>query len=313
MRKKIYITFGGSSVERNDLQAVARQIASCLDDLGYSNSQLYAYDIDPKDWSFLRKQKAIAFLLDPYYERGSEVFDLRDMLASFNVPFTGPRKFASRKTADKVECKKFLIHPDVINIPDATCDSVQDLHKFMKKTEQEEFIIKPINKGGGQDVLLVSKSKIDNSVPERLLKAYGKFMVEPRIEGQEISVPVIKAPDNGINVLPIVGINLHGFNVFSAIAKKTENSMSMDIPAKVAPSAAAIMSAFAKVAYEMLRFRGLLRVDFICNDKGVYFLEANSYPSLGRNFGISIPSARSIGIEQSKIVKWIIETADVWG
>ncbi len=313
MREMIYVTYAGSSVERNDLRSVARQITSCLDDLGCPNDQLCAYDIGPKDWSFLRKQKAIAFLLDPYYEHGSENFDLRDILSSYNVPFTGPRKFASQKTADKVECKKFLAYPGIINISDTTCYSVQDLHDFMKKTEQEDFVIKPLNKGGGQDVELVSKSETDNKIPERLLKTYGKFMVEPRIEGQEMSVPVINSLHGGIKVLPVVGINLHGFNVFSARAKDTNNSMSMDIPAKTTPSAASIMSSFAKNAYEMLRFRGLLRVDFICNDNGVYFLEANAYPSLGRNFGISIPSARSVGIEQKHVVKWLIETADVGG
>lgn len=313
MNRKVYVTFAGSSVERNDLRAVARQITACLDNLGYPNDQLCAYDIAPKDWGFLRRQKAIAFLLDPYYEYGSETLDLRDVLSSFNVPFTGPGKFASQQTADKAECKKFLAHPDVINIPDETCYSVQALHDFMKKTEQEDFVIKPLDKGGGQDVELISKSRIDNRIPNRLLRAHGKFMVEPRIEGQEMSVPVIKSLEGGVRVFPIVGINLHGFDVFSARAKDTDNSMSMDIPAKVASPSALIMQSFAKSAYEMLGFRGLLRVDFICNKKGVYFLEANSYPSLGRNFGISIPSARSIGIDQKQVVKWLVETASVCG
>ncbi len=312
---KVYIIYAGSETEREDLEEVSQQVSECLTIQNQPNEIIPAYAIPPHNWGRLRHNAGKALLLDPYYRGTDREFDLRDSLETLGVPYSGPRKFSSYMTANKMLTKKMLTGSGILTIPDTLCSSVADLWTFMRRKHKDGYIIKPTNGGGGQDVVFVREEAEAEASASKLIKTYGSFMVEPYLKGVEISVPIIRQNDGvAVTVLPPVSITLqNGFAIFDEEAKRTSHSVEMEVPANVSPKEQTALEAFSRAAYEMLRFNGLLRVDFLQTEKGLYFLEANSYPSLGRNYGISVPSAKSIGYEQSHVVNWLLHTAKLGG
>jgi len=309
-KNKIFVIYAGSIAEREDLDDVSQQVRSCLDDLGYISEVICAYDYPPAAWNLSDISAGLVILLDPYYEVNGRVFDLRRQFDVQKITYTGPGYFASTKTADKVECKIFLNDGIIAMIPNKICHSLDDFRDFIRNNTSNAFVVKPVDRGGGLDVYHIERANIDEEIPPLLLSKYGKFLIEKYIPGQEISISVIQRPFDGkIITFPPVSIVLKGYTIFNAEAKKDPNSRIITIPAKIDSDQKGKLLNFSTRAYNLLNFSGLLRVDFLECNGDLFFLEANSYPTLGRNHGLSVPSAKTLGYDQKEIIKWLIDTA----
>ncbi len=161
--------------------------------------------------------------------------------------------------------------------------------------------VKP-NNGGSS----IGMSKVDE--PGMLLqkavdKAFqedAQVLVEEMIQGREFTVGVFKA-DGVITVLPITEVSVNPDMPFFDFEAKYQGKSTETTPAQIPASWSDQLSTMAKLVYQTFQCRGVVRIDFIFNEKEQrpYMLELNSIPG---------QSEASIIPQQVKSMGWTLAT-----
>ena len=157
--------------------------------------------------------------------------------------------------------------------------------------------VKPNN--GGSSIGM-SKVKESSELDAALLKAFredDQVLVEEFISGREFTIGVFKSKGN-IITLPITEIVSK--NEFFDFEAKYEGASEEITPANVEEVIADKVRAAAKKAYEVFNCRGIVRIDFIYNEKAAqpYMLEINTVPG---------QSAASIVPQQVRAMGWSLK------
>ncbi len=157
--------------------------------------------------------------------------------------------------------------------------------------------VKP-NNGGSS--LGISKVKEISQLDAALLKAFNEddqVLVEEFISGREFTIGVFKSKGN-IIALPITEIVTK--NEFFDFQAKYEGASEEITPAKVEESVAEKIRNEAKKAYAVFNCRGVVRMDFIYNEKSGHpnLLEINTVPG---------QSAASIVPQQVRAMGWSLK------
>ena len=158
------------------------------------------------------------------------------------------------------------------------------LEKIFKKNGP--FILKPVSSGSSYGVQLIRSQEdiklfFDNDlIQNNLYKNHQNLMIEPYIEGKELTVAVIE--ENGkskaIEVTEIVSNNLF----FDYEAKYIKGFSKHILPANIPNQAYKQCLENAKTVHDKLNCRGVSRSDFLYDEinKKIYFLEINTQPGL---------------------------------
>lgn len=312
IEQTVVITFGGTECEKDSLLFVATKISRKLSLRSVNN---IIFDLNNSefrnDFESRIPQNSVYLILEPYYYISNDRYDIRTILDSKKMRYTGPSISASEKTANKALSKQIINSCLIKNITDKTCKTTDDIYSFVNAMQFESYIVKPIDKGGGEDVFLINKENIDDFDFETLINRHKTLIIEEYIKGIELAVPILKYDNNYID-FPIVGITLSGVDIFNAHAKNSK-SFSQIIPYELNNEDEAILRNYAKDFYKRIGFNGLLRVDFILRNTELYFLEANSYPNLDELSGISVPSAKKIGLNEMDLINMMIKERYVYG
>ena len=142
---------------------------------------------------------------------------------------------------------------------------------------------------------------------EKALHEDDQVLVEEFIEGREFGCGVIQTKDELI-AFPVTEIIPIGREFFDYEAKY--HGLSNEItPAQVDIHISQQMQDTAKKLYKMLNCRGIVRFDFIYNEKKekLFFLEINTIP--GQSAESIVPKqARAMGISTSQLYTMLIES-----
>jgi len=219
---------------------------------------------------------------------------------------------------------------DMLNIPYTSCDAISSAITFNKRytvavaafngikvsrsvlliknrfANPEEIIdnlqfpvfVKP-NNGGSS----IGMSKVNNASEElgaaidKAFKEDDQILVEEFIEGRELTIGVFRKR-NEIITLPITEI-ISKKDFFDYEAKYLGKSEEIT-PAKVDESIAEKIRAAAKKIYTVFNCRGVVRIDFIYNEKAgePFMLEVNTVPG---------QSEASIVPQQVKAMGWSLK------
>ncbi len=157
--------------------------------------------------------------------------------------------------------------------------------------------VKPNN--GGSSIGM-SKVDVADELQHALDKAFkedDQILVEEFISGREFTIGVFKTKGE-IIVLPITEVVTH--NKFFDFEAKYQGKSEETTPAKIDEATAAKLTAAAKTVYEILNCRGIVRIDFIFNEKKnePYMLEVNTVPG---------QSAASVVPQQVKVMGWTLK------
>jgi D-alanine-D-alanine ligase len=192
------------------------------------------------------------------------------------LPYTSCDQVTSALTFDKFFCNHFVSSFGV-NISKSIV-----LKKGEEVNENEllqrislPFFVKP-NRGGSS----VGTSKV--KIPEELLPALEKafredslVLLEEHIPGRELSCGTITY--NGeIRTLPITEILSK--NEFFDYEAKYQGKSEEVTPANVSEEVARAINSTSVKLYKLLNCRGIVRFDYILNDKKLFFLEVNTVP-----------------------------------
>jgi D-alanine-D-alanine ligase len=164
---------------------------------------------------------------------------------------------------------------------------------------QFPVFVKP-NNGGSS----IGMSKVDSPsglepAIEKAFREDEQVLVEEMVQGREFTVGVFKSKGN-IIVLPITEVKADDDKAFFDFEAKYQGKSSETTPAVVDEVVADKIRDAARKVYEVFNCRGVVRIDFIFNEKEQrpYMLEVNTIPG---------QSEASIVPQQVKVMGWSLK------
>ena len=234
---------------------------------------------------------------------------MQGYLEMIGVPHSGCNAFVSAITFDKFSCKSYLKDVDFVRCAD-------DL--FIRKGEQHEALaqkaadrlglpmfVKPTDGGSSFGVTKVKKIEdFDKAVEDAF--AEGKtIMAESAIVGRELTCAVYFNGKENV-ALPVIEI-LTENEFFDYEAKYNGHSKEV-CPAHIPDALRDEIQDTSKKIYAHLGCSGLVRVDYICAEEGLYFLEVNTIP--GMTSASLVPQmVRAAGLSMTDFLTTVIENS----
>ena len=163
------------------------------------------------------------------------------------------------------------------------------------------LVVKPNNEGSSVGLSVVG----DAAGLESALRAIsrGRWIIERRIDGRELSVGVLNGSAMGIvEIRPKAG-------VYDYSSKYTKGLTEYLAPAPIGDSLTAAVGKAAEAAFAACGCRDYARVDFILSADGVPFLlEINTLPGM-KETSLLPMSARCAGLDFTALVKEMVSPA----
>lgn len=317
MKKNIALVTGGFSGEAVISYKSAVTIDTNLD-RNYFN--VYKIDINPQGWHYeLSDGRKLEI------DKNDFSLELDSKKITFDAVFIGMHGTPG-------EDGKLQGYFDTLKIPYTGCDAATSAITFNKRyavavagmagigvaksvvliknifTGTEEIIntlkfpvfIKP-NNGGSS----IGMSKVDNYAEglnmaiEKAFKEDNQVLVEEMIEGREFTVGVFKTKGK-IIVLPLTEVKADADKSFFDFEAKYQGKSTETTPADVDENIANKIREAAEKIYSVFNCRGVVRIDFIYNEKAgrPFMLEVNTVPG---------QSEASIVPQQVKAMGWSLK------
>lgn len=293
MKKKIALVTGGYSGESVISYKSAVTIENNLDTEKW---EVYKIDINPVGWRYMGAGNSpvdkndfsinvngekICFdaILIGLHGTPGEDGKLQGYFDSLKIPYTGCDAATSAITFNKrytvavaafsgiKVAKSVLLIKNNFKSPDEVLEKLQF-----------PVFVKPNNGGSsiGMSKVNAPSDEIGAAI-EKAFKEDDQVLVEEFISGREFTIGVYKAKGE-IITLPITEIISK--NEFFDYEAKYEGASEEVTPARVEEEVAARVRAAAKRIYEIFNCAGIVRIDFIYNNKErePYMLEINTVP-----------------------------------
>lgn len=205
---------------------------------------------------------------------------MQGYLEMLGIPFSSCSSFVAATTFDKFSCKCYLRNVDYVKC-------AKDI--FLRKGQKADpagwvrelglpMFIKPTDGGSSFGV---TKVKRQEDILPALDTAFAEgrtVLAEEAISGREITCAVYSDADGNVLALPIVEIVPHT-EWFDYEAKY--NGLSDEIcPAPLEKDVWDNVQEVSRKIYSQLGCEGLVRVDYILSERGLYFLEMNTIPGM---------------------------------
>jgi D-alanine-D-alanine ligase len=160
--------------------------------------------------------------------------------------------------------------------------------------------VKPNN--GGSSIGMSKVNLPDEKLEPAIQKAFredAQVLVEEMISGREFTVGVFRSKGE-IIVLPLTEVKAHAEKEFFDFEAKYQGKSTETTPAEVEEVIAGKIRETAKKVYSVFNCRGVVRIDFIYNEKQgqPYMLEVNTIPG---------QSEASIVPQQVKCMGWSLK------
>ena len=234
---------------------------------------------------------------------------LQGYLEMLGVPFSSCSAFASAVAFDKYACKSFVRGSDIVKCaPDAYVHRGDDIPAFCKKvvsTLKFPVFVKPTQGGSSFGVTRVTEA---DGLPEAIQYAFSEdpmVLVEQGISGRELTCAAY-FDGNGVRALPPIEI-VTSNEYFDYDAKYNGNSSEI-CPAPISAAQTDELQRTTCAIYSYLGCKGVVRMDYIWAEDGLYFLEVNTIP--GMTSASLVPKmVREAGMSVTEFLSTIIENS----
>lgn len=313
MKPNIALVTGGYSGEAVISYKTAITILQHIDTLKYN---IYKIDITPNGWyyeasgntqlvdkndfSIQINSKKIVFdaVLIGIHGTPGEDGKLQGYFDMLNIPYTSCNAATSALTFNK----RYTVAVAAF----AGIQVAQSVHLFKKhpltaqqvlQQVQLPVFVKPNNGGSSIGMSKVTQTNDLQAAIDKAFKEDNQVLVEEYISGREFTVGVFKTK-GVIKVLPITEI-IPKNDFFDYEAKYTTGMANEVTPAQIDASVTAVIQSAAQKVYEVFNCSGIVRIDFIYNDKSnqPFLLEINTVPG---------QSEASIAPQQVKAMGWTL-------
>lgn len=298
---KVAVLRGGIGQERQVSLESGRCVAEAL---GAEGVEVVASDITPDDLTVLGRSDIDVFFVALHGEFGEDG-RLQQVLEDRDLAYTGCGPQSSRLAFDKVASKERFAGAGVCVAPTVSFGPGADNHSVRQQLRElgDRFVVKPIRQGSSVGVYMVSGADETVALAQKVFQEFGDCMIEPFIEGREITVGVLDR-----ETLPIIEIRSKtDFYDYEAkyVDDQTEylfdTVQGADIRTRVAEAALA--------CFDALGCRDFARVDFILTEDGTaYALEINTIPGFTTHSLLPKAAART-GLSMSQLCLRIVQTS----
>lgn len=234
---------------------------------------------------------------------------LQGYFEMLGIPFSSCSAFVSAVAFDKYACKNYLRDVDFVKCaPDAYVRKGADLVAFSAKVADKlrfPVFVKPTEGGSSFGITRVVN-------PEDLVPAIQfafsegpTVLVEQGVSGRELTCAAY-FDGTDVRTLPLIEIVSEN-DYFDYDAKY--NGFSQELcPAPVSDEVRALVQETTAKIYRRMGCSGIVRVDFILAEEGLYFLEINTIP--GMTSASLVPRMiRTAGMDMTSFLSTIIENS----
>lgn len=211
---------------------------------------------------------------------------LQAKLEARGIPFTGSGSASSREAFDKRATKVKARANNLPVVEDLVVHSfdkseVQDLNSFFQK--HGKIVLKPMANGSSVGLFIISKlSELQEAIQSIKAKGAIPYIVEPFINGREITVGVWQRGDLSLTVLPCSEVRVIPGGQFDYQGKYLGKGVEELTPAPLSEDESVACQAIALRLHEIMNCQGYSRTDMILTEKGPILLEINTLPGLSK-------------------------------
>ena len=269
-------------------------------------------EVDKTDFSVIVLGEKIKFDFAYIMQHGApgETGLLQGYLEMLGVPHSSCPAFVTTVAFDKYSCKSYLRDSGIVNLsPDCLVrrgDNVQEASAKAVEKLGLPLFVKPT--GGGSSFGISKVDKADD-LPAAINFAFSEgdsVIVEKAIEKEHELTCAAYTSGGEIKTLPVIEI-ISQTGWFDYDAKY--NGLSSEVcPAQIPDSLAQAVQRTTADIYAKLGCKGLVRMDYITNADGIWFLEVNIIPGM-TNASLVPKMVRAAGITISDFLSDIIENA----
>ena len=206
---------------------------------------------------------------------------LQGYLELMGIPHSGCNAFVSTVIFDKYSCKSYLRGADYVKLsPDAFIRKGMDVEAFSDKVAGElgfPVFVKPTDGGSSFGI---TKVKEASELPAAINYAFTEgptVIVEKAVKGRELTCAAYRDGDE-IKSLPVIEI-ISENEYFDYDAKYNGHSREV-CPAEISGDCAAKVQEVTRRIYSHFGCSGVVRMDYIASEEGLYFLEVNTIPGM---------------------------------
>ena len=293
IKKKIAVVTGGNSGEYEISLKSGNNIAQQLDksrydvflihlreqNWTYTNEKGEIYSIDKNDFSLCIDNQKINFdcVFIAIHGTPGEDGKLQGYFDMMNIPYTSCNSTISALTFNKNYCNRIVASYGIKVAPSVHlyCNDKIDNENIIKKVGLPCFV-KPCNSGSS-----VGMSKV-NTIQELIPAITTAFahdeqiLIETFIQGREITCGVMSI-GNQIEILGITEIESKK-DFFDFEAKYNPALANEITPAQIDKQIEQQCEETSAFIYKTFNCKGIVRIDYIFNNNGLYFIEVNTIP-----------------------------------
>ena len=268
-------------------------------------------EIDKTDFSVVIDGQKVKFDFAYIMQHGTpgENGLMQGYLEMLGIPHSGCNAFVAAITFDKYSTKSYLRDVDYVKCAD-------DI--FIRKGESTEglaakdveklglpMFVKPTDGGSSFGVTKVKSEKDFDKAVEHAFSEGNMIIAEGAIVGRELTCAVYNNGKENV-ALPVIEIITE--NEFFDYETKYNGHSKEVCPAQIPDALRDEIQEVSKKIYSHLGCAGLVRVDYIAAEDGLYFLEVNTIP--GMTAASLVPQmVRAAGLDMTNFLTAIIENS----
>ncbi len=232
---------------------------------------------------------------------------MQGYLEMLDVPHSGCNAFISAITFDKFSCKSYLKDVDYVKCADDIFlrkgESVEGLAQKAAERLGLPMFVKPTDGGSSFGVTKVKTIGDFEKAVEYAFSEGNMLIAEGAIVGRELTCAVYY---NGTEHVALPVIEIISDNEFFDYEAKYNGHSKEVCPAQIPDSLKEQIQETSKKIYAHLGCAGLVRVDYIAAEDGLYFLEVNTIPGL-TSASLVPQMVRAAGMNMTDFLSTIIE------
>ena len=265
--------------------------------------------IDKSDFSVVVAGEKVKFDYAYIMQHGTpgENGLMQGYLEMLGVPHSGCNAFVAAITFDKFSCKSYLKDVDFVKCADDMFIRKGELIEGVARKAVEKLglpmFVKPTDGGSSFGVTKVkSEADFDKAV-EYAFSEGNMLIAEAAITGRELTCAVYF---NGSELVALPVIEIITENEFFDYEAKYNGHSREVCPAQIPDALKDEIQEVSKKIYAHLGCSGLVRVDYISSEEGLYFLEVNTIP--GMTAASLVPQmVRAAGLDMTDFLTTVIE------
>lgn len=234
---------------------------------------------------------------------------LQGYLEMLKVPFSSCSAYVSTVAFDKYSCKSYLRDADIVKLaPDTLVRKGQNVDERSAKAVAKlglPVFVKPTDGGSSFGITKVGKAE---ELPTAINYAFSEgptVIIEKAIKGREFTCAAYFDGEK-VSALPVIEIVTEN-EYFDYDAKYNGHSKEV-CPAQIDDSLREEIQKTTREIYSYLGCSGVVRMDYIYAEDGLYFLEVNTIP--GMTSASLVPKmVRTAGLDMTDFLSSIIENS----